>query len=174
MKRLNIIFGFFVSIIAIIFIVKILNYIPLLIQKDSMRRYNSIEEVKKRLDIRDIYIPSFFPEEILWPPSVILGQGKPYLAIIMEFKNSKSGETALVICQSASEKFKYDGGIRINNIMDRINYPFKGRNISILTGSCENGNVCTIASWKEEKYIITVTSRFEPPQLLKIVESMIH
>lgn len=174
MKSFKLISGLLISIIVVIVTVKVINYIPYLIQKDSMRRYNSIEEVKKNLKIKDLYTPTFFPEGLVWPPSNILAQGEPFLTVILEFNNSKNSSTDLIICQSASEKFKYNEKIRIKNMIDRINYSFKGRNISILTFSCEDGIICTNASWKEDKYTITVIARFEPPQLLKIIESMIH
>lgn len=61
MKSFKLISGLLISIIVVIVTVKVINYIPYLIQKDSMRRYNSIEEVKKNLKIKDLYTPTFFP-----------------------------------------------------------------------------------------------------------------
>ncbi len=166
--------SFILSILLIIVAMKAINYLPLLIQKDSMKHYRSIEELKKGLDIKDIFIPAFFPEELSWPPSEVLGQGRPFLAIIMEFRSRKDNTTALVICQSTSKKFRYDDKLKIKHVRDNVNYSFKGRGISITTGSCENGETCTGASWNEGRYWITVRARFEPPRTLKIVESMIH
>lgn len=174
MKNFKLISGLIISIVMIIVTIKVINYLPLLIQTDSMRRYNTIEEVKKRLGVKALFIPTFFPEELRWPPSEILAQGKPFLAIIMEFKNSKDGSTDLVICQSTSKRFSYEGNIKIKKIRDSINYTFNGRNISILTGSCENSETCTKASWDDGKYRVIVSARFEPPLLLRIIESMIH
>lgn len=174
MKKLKLISGLIISIVMIVVTIKIINYLPLLIQKDSMRRYNTIEEVEKRLGVKDLFIPAFFPEELRWPPSEILAQGRPFLAIIMEFKNSKDGSTDLVICQSTSKRFSYEGNIKIKKTRDSINYTFKGRNISILTGPCENAETCTKAIWDEGKYRVIVSARFEPPLLSRIIESMIH
>jgi hypothetical protein len=69
---------------------KIANYLPMALQKDTMRKYKSIKEVKSKLNIRDVYIPSYFPQ-ILWPPSTILAQDKPFVAIILEVNRTEKG-----------------------------------------------------------------------------------
>lgn len=173
MKRFKLIVTFIVSILIVIITIKAINYLPLIIQKDTMRRYESIEEVKERLGIKDLLIPTYYPQDLIWPPSEIFAQGRPFMAVTMEFRNSRSGRTDLVISQSSSERFKV-GKLNIKKSLDSVVYSFKGRKILVVTGFCENGDTCTRASWVEGRYRITVTGRLDPPQLSKIVESMIH
>jgi len=106
-KFLN--FFYFVLTVAILIAaLKIFNYLPMMIQKDTMRRYHSIEDVKSNLNIREILIPYYFPQSLVWPPSEIFAQKKPFTAVVMEFNNSSKAEVALVISHAYSKNFKAD------------------------------------------------------------------
>lgn len=172
-KFLN--FFYFVLTVAILIAaLKIFNYLPMMIQKDTMRRYNSIEEVKSKLNIKGIPIPSYFPQSLVWPPSEIFAQNRPFTAVVMEFNNSSKAEVALVISQAPSKNFRADEKIKIVRIKDRVNYPLKGRNVLLEAGVCKNEEPCSRISWDEDKHTITVTAKTSLPELLKIAESMIR
>lgn len=172
-KFLN--FFYFVLTVAILIAaLKILNYLPMMIQKDIMRRYHSIEEVRSKLNIKEIPIPSYFPQSLVWPPSEIFAQNKPFTAVVMEFNNSSKAEVALVISHASSKNFKADEKIKIIQIKDRVNYPVKGRNVLLETGVCKDEEPCSRIAWDEGQYRITVTAKSSPPELLKIAESMIR
>lgn len=153
---------------------KIANYIPAAIQKDTMRRYNSIEDVKSLLGIREIPIPYYFPQSLVWPPSEIFAQNKPFTAVVMEFNNASKAEVALVISYASFKDFKADEKIRMIRIKDTVDYPIKGRSVFLEAGVCKGEEPCSRIAWDEGKYRITVTAKSSPPELLKIAESMIR
>lgn len=172
-KFLN--FFYFVLTIAILIaVLKIANYIPTAIQKDTMRRYHSIEDVKSNLNIREILVPYYFPQSFVWPPSEIFAQNKPFTAVVMEFRHARSGDVALIISHADSKNFKADEKIKIVQIKEKISYPLKGRTVALEVGMCKNEEPCSRIAWDEGKYRITITARSIPPELLKIAESMIR
>ncbi len=167
-------FYFAITIVILIAILKIANYLPMALQKDTMRKYKSIEEVKSKLNIRDVYIPSYFPQNLVWPPSTVLAQDKPFVAIILEVNRTEEGDIALIISQSASTHFSPDEKIKILRINERVNYPFKGRDMTLEAGICKKEEPCSRIIWDEGRYRINVTARSTPPDLMKIAESMIN
>jgi len=172
--RIRIFFGFLLTILMILITIKFINYLPLIIREDTMRQYHDIEEVRKRLNIKEIHIPVYFPQDLMWPPSEIYAQGRPYPAIIMVFKNSKKERIDLIVSQGRAEGFDYEGKLKIKMVRDRIRYSFKGRDIMLITGSCDDQDICTKASWTEGGDRITIIARLDPPMLIKIAESMIR
>lgn len=162
------------SIIILVLILKIVNYIPIFLQKETMRRYNSIEEVKSSLNLKEILIPSYFPNNLLWPPSEIFAQKKPFIAVIMEFSHATNRDIALIISQSYSVSFVPGEKIRIAQVREKVSYPLKGRNLLLEAGICNNEEPCSRITWEEGKHRIIVTARFSAPELIKIVESMLH
>lgn len=174
-KKIFSFFYFLVTIAILIGALKIINWLPATLQKDSMRRYSSIEEVRSRLNIKEILIPSYFPQSLAWPPSEILAQGKPFLAIVMEFKHIKKGDIALIISQAASDRtFIPNKEIRILEIKERFRYPLKGRDAMLEAGVCKDDEPCSHISWNEGKYRINVLMKATPHDLIKIADSMIH
>jgi hypothetical protein len=168
-------FIFFAIVIAFLVVtLKVMNSLPKAIQPDSMRRYQSIEQVRSRLNIKDVYVPSYFPQGLIWPPSEILAQNKPFTAVIMEFKNAEKKDTALIISQSVSANFKPDEKIRMQRLKEKVGYPLRGRDMILEAGVCSNEEPCSRITWLEGRYTITVTAKSDPPELIKIAESMIH
>jgi len=173
-KRLLSFIYFVVAIAILVASLKVMNYLPILIQPDTMGRYRSIDDVRSKLHLRDLYVPSYFPEGLIWPPFLILAQNKPFTAVTMEFRSTESKDIALTISQSASPTFRPDEKIKIQRIREKVRYPLKGRDMTLEAGVCAVGEPCSRVRWNEGRYIITVTAKSEPPALMKIAESMIH
>jgi len=173
-KRILSFIYFLIAVAILVVTIMIINYLPMAIQADTIRKYHSIDEVRSRLNIKDIYIPSYFPQGLIWPPSLVLAQNKPFTAVITEFNKAGSEAPALILSQSASANFKPDEKIRIRGIKEKIGYPLKGRDMVLEAGVCDNEEPCSRITWAEGRYTITVTAKSEPPDLLKIAESMIH
>jgi hypothetical protein len=165
---------FLITVAIIVATLKFMNYLPMLIQPDTMGRYRNIEEVKSALNIRDVYVPSYFPQGLIWPPSGILAQNKPFTAVILEFKNTERKDIALIISQSTSATFRPDEKIRMRRIKEKVGYPLKGRDMILEAGVCAGEEPCSRITWSEGRYTIIVTAKSEPPALMKIAESMIH
>lgn len=173
-RRIRSFLYFIITVAILVVTLKLINYLPTVIQAGAIRRYHSIEEVKSRLNIKDVYVPTYFPQGLEWPPSELLAQNKPFPAVVMAFKNAEKEEIAMVISQSASGNFKPDEKIRLQRMKERVSYPFKGRNVTLEAWVCEDEVPCSRITWVEGIYTITVTAKSEPPSLMKIVESMIH
>lgn len=167
-------FAFTAAVAVLVAAIKILNWVPSVAQPDLLKKYRDIEEVKTGLNLRGIIIPSYFPQNLKWPPSSILAQGKPFPAVVMEFEQDFSKETVLVISQSVSENFQADGKISVVQLKERVNYPLKGRDAVLEVGFGKKGEMCSRVSWKEGKYWIHVMSKSPPFELLKVAESMIQ
>ncbi|MBF8257921.1 MAG: hypothetical protein HW377_295 [Actinobacteria bacterium] len=174
MKKLWGIFAFASAVAVLIVAMKIVNWVPSLAQPDLLKKYRNLDEVKTGLNMRDIIIPSYFPQNLKWPPSTILAQGKPFQAVVMEFEQDVTKDTSLVISQSLSENFRADGKIRLVQLKEKVNYSLKGRNVVLEVGFGSKGEMCSRVFWKEGKYWVHVMSKSPPMELLKVAESMIQ
>lgn len=164
---------FAVTVAMLIVILKVANWLPMAIQQDTMRRYHSMEDVRAMLNIKDILVPSYFPQNFAWPPAEILAQNRPFKAVIMEIEHSLKGDVALIISQAESRVFRPDEKIRVLQVKERVSYLLKGRNVVLETGVCKNDEPCSRLKWDEGRYMIGLTARLLPPELIKIAESMI-
>ena len=154
-----------------------LNWFPLIAQKDLMRRYGDFEEMRTALGIRQVFVPSYFPEDFRWPPTGILAQGKPYPAVIMEFERSGEGkarEVGMMIYQAAEDGFSPGGTLVISRIRERATYSLRGRPAILEVGTGVKGEPCSRISWREKEVRITVLARLTPFELMKVAESMLR
>jgi len=173
-KALSRFLSFTIMIGLLILALKVINWIPLAMQQDAVRRYNSIEEVRSTLNRKDIFVPSYFPQQISWPPSAILAQNKPFFAMVMEFTRADKRNTALVISQSEGKALNVENPIVILVITEKVPYTIKGRDAVLTVGSCVNDEPCSGITWIEGKYTMTVLMKSTPFELTKIVESMLR
>ncbi len=173
-KKLFRTFSFTLMIAVLVVILKIANWLPMAVQSDSMKRYGSIDEVRMKLNIRDIYVPSYFPQNFTWPPSEILAQNRPFTAIIMEFKTRERDDIILIISQAASAHFSPGGKITIAQIRETIPYNLKGRNALLEMGTCNNSEPCSRISWDEGRYKMNIIAKYTPIELVRIAESTVH
>lgn len=165
---------FAVTVVILVVVLKVTNWLPSALQEGAMREYGSIEEVRARLQVRDIIVPSYFPQSFKWPPSRILAQSRPFFAIIMEFRHQGTGEVALIIHQTSGADFTADKKITIGQIKERVTYPLKGRAALLEVGACKGDSPCSRISWNEGNYRVKLAMRSAPFDLIKIAESMIH
>ena len=127
MNRTTGFLSFAIAIGVLVVLLAVMNWVPRAFQKDTFRRYGSIDEVRTALNIRNIYVPSYFPQHIVWPPSEILAQGKPFPAVVMEFKDAGSGEIVLVLSQSQGGPFPAGPAIDLASIKETVPFMMKGR-----------------------------------------------
>lgn len=169
--------AFAAGLTILVIALKALNWLPLIAQNDLMRRYGDFEEMRTSLGIREVFIPSYFPEEFRWPPAEILAQGKPYPAVIMEFDRSEEGkarEVGMMIYQAAEDGFSPGGPLALSRVRERATYSLKGRSAILEVGSGVNGEPCSRISWREKDVRITVLARLTPFELMKVAESMLR
>jgi hypothetical protein len=173
-KKLWGLLAFAAAIAFLVVVMKVVNWAPSAAQPELLKKYRDLEEMKTSLNIRDIIIPSYFPQDLRWPPSAVLAQGKPFSAVVMEFEQIGTKETVLVISESASDRFRADDKVRITELKEKVPYSLKGRKSTLEIGFCARGEACSKISWKEGRYHIDVMSRSTPIELLKVAESMIQ
>ncbi|MGD0884212.1 MAG: hypothetical protein ABSA46_04925 [Thermodesulfovibrionales bacterium] len=167
-------FSFAILIAGVIIALKILNWLPLAVQEGSMKRYDSIEEVRAALNVREIYVPAYFPQSLTWPPSLILAQSKPFEAIIMVFTSAAKGGVTLVTSQSTAADFVPDDTIKILRTKETVKYSLRGRDALIEVGTGKNEEQCSRISWTEGKFKIRVAMKSNPFDLIRIAESMVR
>ncbi|HAM52238.1 MAG TPA: hypothetical protein DCP92_16670 [Nitrospiraceae bacterium] len=167
-------FSFAILIAGVIIALKIMNWLPTAFQEGVMKRYDSIEQVRAALNIKEIYIPTYFPQSLTWPPSLILAQSKPFEAVIIGFNSVGKDDITLIISQSAASGFSPDEKIKLVHIKDLIKYSLKGRDALIEVGTDKNGALCSRIAWIEGNFRIRVTLKSTPFDLIKIAESMVH
>jgi len=150
------------------------NWLPTVLQEGAMKKYGSVEEVQSKLKIKDIYLPSYVPQSIAWPPSRILAQSRPFLAVLMEFAHRKTGDVDLVISQVSDRGSIPDRKLSLVLIKEKTTYPLKGRSALLEVGFCMNDVPCSRISWHEGNYTISVAMKAPPFELLKIADSMLR
>lgn len=174
MNRTTGFLSFALAIGVIVVLLAVMNWVPMAFQKDTLRRYRSIEEVRTALNIRDIYVPSYFPQHIVWPPSQILAQGKPFPAVVMEFKDAGSGEIVLVLSQSRGGPFPAGPAIALTDIKETVPFIMKGRSAVLVVGECAKNEPCSRITWKEGPYTVMALMKAAPFELTKITDSMLR
>lgn len=165
---------FIMAIAALIVSLKVLNWTPSLLQEGLPRTYFSIEEVRSKLHIRNIYIPSYYPQGLHWPPARITAQSKPYTMLLMEFTRQEDDRVSLAISQTLLPHPPPKVSIEIIHMNEQVNFPFKGRNALFEVGLCRNNEQCCRISWSEPPYHIAVVMLAPPSEIVKIAESMVY
>ncbi len=164
------------SLLLLIVALIAIRYISGVLQKESLRTYKGIKELKKNFE--GLIIPTYFPEFLKWPPSRIVAQKRAYRAIAIELKD-KEDNIALVLTESEREDFRLQG-LSIKESVETLSYDIKGRKAILRVGSCSpilkpaETQRCSDLTWKEGNYYINIIIRSGPFELLKIAESMIH
>ncbi len=165
---------FVIAVAALIGSLKLLNWTPDILQQGLPSTYGSIDAVKSKLHIRDIYIPSYYPQGLQWPPARITAQSKPYAMILMEFNRKEDNNISLVISQTALPHPPPMVTMEMIQTNERVNFPFKGRNALLEVGLCRNKEQCCRISWNESPYRIVVVMLASPSEIVKIAESMVY
>ncbi len=166
--------SFGIGILILVGATMAVNRVPVTVQGDLLRKYDSVDAVSTGLPSLPIYAPSYFPEDLRWPPSRVLAQGRPFPAVLMEFEGRKSGRPVLVICQSAGGEFPPGDKLRLAKVKEKTAYRLKGRDARLEVGACGDGATCSRIAWTEGAYRIDVTGRSAPLELIRVAESMIR
>ncbi len=166
--------SFGIGIVILVGATMAVNRVPVTVQGDLLREYDSIDDATAALPSLAVYAPSYFPQDLRWPPSRVLAQGQPFPAVLMEFEGRKSGRTDLAISQSAGGAFPPADNIRLAKVKERTPYRLKGRDARLEVGACGDGATCSRIAWTEGTYRIDVTGRSAPLDLIRVAESMIR
>lgn len=174
-KTLRSLLLFSAAALVLLCLLVIAQRLPTLKQNSFVRQYASVEEVKRALELDRVLVPSYFPEGVAWPPTVVLAQKKPYEAVIMEFRKAETAETVLVIIQSSLQgRYSQLERIPMVEVKEDTSYLLKGRRAELQVGTCAGGVTCSRISWDDSGLHCTVLFMAPPFELIKIAESMVH
>lgn len=173
LKQFHMGFSFLVTIMVVLLVLKLLNWLPSALQKEDIRKYGSVDDVRTALKIPRIYIPAYFPEYIKWPPAEIFAQRKPFPMIMMHFTHRDSKSFALSFFQ-ADSKANFEPKYKSDVLYVRKETPVNigGRTGTLVIAVCSGRERCNRISWEEENYRITLIADDSPEQLLKMAESI--
>jgi hypothetical protein len=174
MSNLKMFSVFLLILFMTVLVLMILNWIPLVIRSKGIQRYGSLENVQKALMIRTIYLPSYFPDHLQWPPAEIFAQSTPFPMVLMHVKERGRDRIVLAIRQvdaHASNPLK----LRIEpvQIKKQEQVMLKGRTAVLSLALCADGTACNQIVWQEEGYTLTLVVRDTVQELIRIAESML-
>lgn len=167
---------FVIMVAATVFILRLLNWVPLSMESGGIRKYGTIDEVRRELKIRRILLPTYFPQHLSWPPAEIYAQSRPYPLVITYFKDENAGRIVLAISQAASK------GSAVPPLRMRIEpchvkrektLIMKGKKARLSLADCRGGGVCNSMTWREGNYYMKVVDSGPEAELIRISESMI-
>jgi hypothetical protein len=167
--------GILIAVLAIGFMFVIIRppeWMPVSDETAALKHYASIDDVKSALHIRQIYSPSSVPPPLTLPPSEIIAQARPFLAIVMKFKRPEKNDIGLVLVQSRGGQFTVENAIDLTTIKAQGPFMMRGIQAVLTTGECGNHEPCGMVAWEEGKYSFTAVMRATPYELTKVVGSM--
>lgn len=166
-------FSFLVTIAAVLLVLKLLNWLPSVLEQEGLRKYDSVDDVSAVLKIPRVYIPAYFPEYIQWPPAEIFAQKKPFPLIMMHFTHRDSKSFALSLFQVDS-RTGFDPPYKSDILYVRKESPIniKNRVGTLVIAVCSGRERCNRITWREGTYSITLIADDTPEQLLKMAESI--
>jgi hypothetical protein len=167
---------FAATILFLAGLLSLLNWIPLVMQKQKLKSFSSPDIAAKELHVRKIYLPSYLPERLnlSWPPSEVYGQDTPFSAVAMYLSFKQSKEIGLSLHQAdANAPYQLQPRLKIRTEKTVRQIVIKERKATLLVAVCDNNTPCSQLSWDEHGTIITVIGKFSAQDVIKIASSMI-
>lgn len=161
------------AVALLVGLLRLLNWLPLVARPDLLSNYRDLEEARTAAGIEAVLVPSYFPQNLAWPPSRIWAQGIPYRALLLEFGRPSGKETVLLISQAASESFFPEERMRFLEVAQDAPYPLRGRAARLRVGVCPGSETCSEIAWKEGPFHVVVRAKLSPFELIRIAESML-
>ncbi len=165
--------AFSATVAALVALLYLGGRIPVGLQKGTLRRYGTLEEVRRLPELSDLPAPSYFPETIRWPASTIVAQTTPDPAVVMEFEKAGGREVVLVLSLSVSASFRPGERIVLERVEERVEHSLADRQAELEVGTCRREQPCSRIRWKEGRYFVTMTALSKPVDLLRIAGSMV-
>ena len=172
-KQLQRGFSFVVTVAVVLLLLKLLNWLPSVLEDEGLKKYGSVDDVRAALKISKVYIPAYFPEYIQWPPAEIFAQRRPFPLVMMHFTHRDSKSFALSLFQvdaRAAFELPYKSDVLYVRKESQVNV--KNKVGTLVIAVCSGRERCNRLSWEEGMYRITLIADDTPEQLIKMAESM--
>lgn len=158
---------------AIVISLYLLKKLPSFIQESEEKFYSNIEEAEYALGLR-IFLPSYFPEYLIWPPSEIKVVRKPSILISLVFLSRSSSSPSLVIHQIVSNKSKK---MELDFLKPRRPLQETQVSVGVAKGTLivvvgEDGKHWAYLSWKAGDRTMVLIANCSVEDLLKIARSV--
>ena len=167
-------FLFAVTILLVTGLLTVLNWLPSLLQKKTMKRFSSIDSAEKELRMKHLFLPTYIPEDLrlVWPPAEIYAQEVPFRAFIMHLKYKGSDEVGLVMEQTdANAPYRIEPHIKIKTKTAGSQISVKNRKAVLIPAICDDNVPCNEVSWNENGTIITFICKCSAQDIVKIASS---
>jgi len=165
---------FVITILLVTAILTVLNWLPSLVQKRTMKRFNSIDIAQKELRLHRLFLPTYIPEDLhlVWPPEEIYAQEVPFSAFIMHLRYRDSRDIGLVIQQTdANTPYQIEPLIKIKTKTEGSQIFIKDRKALLVPAICDENTPCNEVSWNEDGTIITLICKCSAQEIVKIASS---
>jgi len=175
-SRLHQLFKFSAIIFVMVVVLALLNWLPLLLQKNRLQRFGSVEAARKVLHMQTIYLPTYIPENLnlAWPPADIYAQDTPFSACIMHFTFRDSRQIGLMIQQVDSKApYGLEPLLKIKEKKSVNSVTVKNRKALLVSAVCDQDIPCNQLSWDEDSTTITLTGKIPARDIIRIAASML-
>lgn len=153
----------------------VLKKVPAYIQEREQKSYRTVEEAEYSLGL-SIFLPSYFPDYLIWPPKEIRVVRKPSLIITLVFISGGDGRPSLVIHEIISNTDESKGvgvdSMEPNRDSEEIQVSVGGAKGTLELGVVEKGSRWTRLSWRQGDRKIVLRSNGPVEDLLKIARSV--
>jgi len=152
-----------------------INRLAASIQRVSAQPFATIEEARRHIGLAHITMPAYFPEGIAWPPSLLIGQKKPFPAFAMEFRHARGSDIILIVAQyTGAPDARTLQRVRLTAVLEETAYTIKQQPVLLQVGRCSTGESCSQMHWTSAGVRHTVLLAGPPLELIRLAESMIH
>jgi hypothetical protein len=148
-----------------------LNWVPELFRPGLAKAYPDIETAGSALGIRNIPVPTYFPENITWPPSTVVAQSYPYPAILLQFTAHETSDDIMVITRTPEGKRPLLK-TAVDDIVEQSRADLNGNSAALVTGTCRQERPCSLITWSDAGQQTSVLLYERPFELIKIAQSI--
>jgi hypothetical protein len=153
----------------------LLKKVPAYMQEREQKSYSSVDEAEHSLGLR-IFLPSYFPDYLIWPPKEIKVARKPSLMITLVFISQGDRRPSLVIHEiiSGTDESEEAGVdfMEPGRDSEKIQVSVGGAKGTLELGVVEKGSRWTKLSWKQGDRKMVLRSNRSVEDLLKIARSI--
>lgn len=152
-----------------------INWLSASIQGITAQPFATIDEARRHIGYGHISMPAYFPEGIAWPPSLLIGQKRPFPAFAMEFRKTGGSDVILMVAQySGASDARTLQRVQLTAVQEETAYTIKKQPVLLQVGKCSTGAACSQMRWTSDGMQHTVLFVGPPLELIRIAESMIH
>jgi hypothetical protein len=170
MGRLRGFLGFSFFFLVFVGTLWVLNLVPAFLELEGFRPFRNVHEAQAFLG-ESLLLPRYFPSELLWPPSEILVQRKPFRAYIVCFRKKRGDEKSLIFYRVPMGYPVPELHTMHVSVIGRVKTRIGHQEVDLVIGTAEGKNTCEL-SWVNLGMRWTLSGFLPPAELIKMAESV--